>query len=150
MDIRETFPSKFLKASDLKGHEVIVTVDRVEFEPVGQGKEMKGVLYFQGKDKGMVLNKTNANKIVEITGSALTEEWKGQRIKLYPTETSFNGEMVDCVRVRPVGPKAMQMTKPAPDPTPTVDDSEFDADSIPFLWLVPFIMPTLAGVFYFC
>lgn len=134
-NINEAFPSKYLKASDLQGREVIVTMDRVDFEPVGQKKEMKAVLYFQGKDKGLVMNKTNANKITEITGSALTEEWRGQRIRLYPSETQFGGDMVDCIRIKPLNGSAMRMTKLAPPPPPPPQDDYYeplDESDIPF------------------
>jgi hypothetical protein len=121
-DIRDAFPSKYLKASDLKGAQVTVTMDHVDHEPVGQNKEMKAVLYFEGKEKGLVLNKTNANKIMEITGSPVTEEWQGQRIRLYPTETNFGGETVDCIRIRPANGQATRMAAPPPVAAPLTDD----------------------------
>ena len=126
-NINDAFPSKYLKASDLKGREVVVTMDTLKFEPVGQNKEMKAVLYFQGKDKGLVMNKTNANKITEIVGSALTEDWRGHRVKLYPTETSFQGDMVDCIRVRPANGSAFRMTKPVPPPAPPPPEPDDDS-----------------------
>ena len=137
-NINDAFPSKYLKASDLKGREVIVTIDRVTFEGVGQNREMKAIVYFAGKDKGMVLNKTNAKKIIEISGSAITEEWGGTQLKLYPTETEFAGETVDCIRVKPVGKSVMGRMTPAPPPPlpPPMDVSEHDGmvtdDEIPF------------------
>lgn len=135
-NINDAFPSNYLKASDLQGRDIVVTIDRVAFEAVGREKEMKAVIYFQGKQKGIVLNKTNAKKIIEITGSAITEEWAGCQIKIYPTETEFGGETVDCIRVKPVGKSAMKMT-PAPKAKPVAvaveDYSEpIDEDSIPF------------------
>ena len=117
-NINDAFPSNYLKASDLGGREVVVTIDRVTFEAVGREKEMKAVLYFVGKQKGIVLNKTNAKKIIEISGSAITEEWAGTSIKIYPTETEFGGETVDCIRIKPVGKQAITMTAPAPKPAP--------------------------------
>ena len=128
MDINSAFPSKYLKAGDLKGTEPTVTIDRVEFEPVGRDKEMKAVLYFRGKDKGLVLNKTNANKITQLTGSGITEEWDGFKIRLFATETTFAGDTVDCIRIKPaVAPK------PAPKPTPPPNAEAIpDDDEIPF------------------
>ncbi len=132
MNISEAFPSKYLKASDLAGSEPVVTIDRVEMEPVGQKKEMKAVLFFLGKEKGLVLNVTNSRKITELTGSGITEEWHGQRIRLYATETQFGGDTVDCIRIKGVTkPKMAPMTKPAP----AADDREVDYhddDSVPF------------------
>ena len=131
-NINDAFPSNYLKASDLGGRQVVVTIDRVEFEPVGRDKEVKPVLYFVGKTKGVVLNKTNGRKITEITGSAMTEEWVGSAITIYPTETEFAGETVECIRVKPVAkgvPKMGRMTKPDPAPSSPVED---DDGSIPF------------------
>lgn len=134
--INDAFPSKYLKASDLKGAEPVVTMDRVEYEPVGQDKEMKAVLYFVGKEKGLVLNKTNANKITQLAQSPVTEDWHGQQIKLYPTETSFGGEMVDCIRVKAATrPGQRPAPKPVPPPPPVEDfvgDDELTDDQIPF------------------
>jgi hypothetical protein len=140
-NINDAFPSKYLKASDLQGQEPVVTMDRVEFEPVGHKREMKGVLYFVGKDKGLVLNKTNATKIIDLSGTAITEEWNGVRIRLYATETTFGGDTVDCIRIKPVA-KPLGMTKatppkpkPAPPPVESDDDDlpvQVSDDEIPF------------------
>lgn len=136
-NINDAFPSNYLKASDLQGRELVVTILKVTFEAVGREKEMKAVIYFEGKQKGIVLNKTNAKKIIEITGSAITEEWGGCQIKIYPTETEFGGETVDCIRVKPVGKPAMRMT-PTPKPPPvTAPPAEPEppplySDDIPF------------------
>lgn len=115
-NINAAFPSKYLSASDLNESEVTVTMDKVTFEEVGKDKDMKPILYFAGKTKGLVLNKTNARKITEITGSGITEEWAGQQIRLYPTETTFGGDVVECIRVKPVGKARMQRMTPAPPP----------------------------------
>src|SRR3990167_8394893 len=136
-NINDAFPSNYLKASDLQGREVVVTIDKVTFEAVGREKEMKAVLYLQGKQKGIVLNKTNAKKIIEISGSAITEEWSGVQVKLYPTETEFAGETVDCIRIKPVGKAAMRMTNSAPAPVTVPDDdpvysAPLTDDDIPF------------------
>lgn len=135
-NINDAFPSNYLKASDIKGAEPVVTIDHVAFEPVGRQREMKAVLYFAGKDKGLVLNKTNATKISQLTGSPETDDWTGMRIKLYATETEFGGETVECVRIKaapPNGnrPAAAPKPKPAPVREPGSDD-ELGADDISF------------------
>lgn len=129
-NINDAFPSNYLKASDIKGATPIVTIDHVAFEPVGKQKEMKAVIYFKGKEKGMVLNKTNATKITQLAGSPQTEDWDGTRLMLYATETEFAGETVECVRIKPV-PANKQPQKPvAPPPEPDVEPLN-DSD-IPF------------------
>lgn len=136
-NINDAFPSKYLRASDLKGQQPVVTMSAVKFEAVGQSRDMKAVLYFEGKDKGVVLNKTNANKITEIVGSALTEDWRGHQIRLYPSVTTFQGEEVECIRVKAVNTPAMKMTRqPPPPPPPAEFDDSHSApltdDDVPF------------------
>ncbi len=132
-NINDSFPSNYLKASDLQGRSVVVTIDRVAFEPVGRDREMKAVIYFIGKEKGVVLNKTNARKIIEVTGSALTEDWQGHAIVIYPTETEFAGESVECIRVKPVNKAAMGRMTPNPPPAArrTTPDHEYAVERMP-------------------
>jgi hypothetical protein len=127
VNIDSAFPSNYLKASDLGDSSPVVTIDRMEIEPVGRNKEMKPVLYFEGKEKGLVLNKTNAVKIASLVGTKDTDEWAGQRVRLYATETEFGGESVECIRIKAAGPSNGAAPKPKAAP---VDD--LDADSIPF------------------
>lgn len=128
MNVNEAFPSQYLKASDLQGQQPIVTIDRVEFEAVGQKREMKPVLYFHGKDKGMVLNKTNAKNISNLVGSFETDEWAGFRIKLYSANVEFQGETVESIRIKAAPPASGNgAAAVAPPPAPAVN-----ADDIPF------------------
>lgn len=100
-NIRDAFPSRFLRPEDLKGAEPVVTIDRVAFEVVGRKRERKAILHFVGKEKGLVLNRTNADALTKILGSALTEEWQARRIRLYATTTKFGNDTVDCIRIKP-------------------------------------------------
>ena len=126
-NINEAFPSNYIKASDLNGQQPTVTIDRVEFEPVGQQREMKPILYFVGKEKGMVLNKTNSKKIAEIAGSPDTDDWRGVHVKLFSTEVDFQGETVEAIRI-----KAPNAAKAKPKPEPTMDRDDVFDDSVPF------------------
>jgi hypothetical protein len=140
MNLNDAFPSKFLKASDLHGAEPIVTIDKVLFEPVGRSREMKPVVYFVGKEKGLILNVTNGRKITDLCGSEETDDWTGKKIKLYSTETEFAGETVDCIRIKAAAvvkpAKANgKAAKPAPPPVvePETDDfNDVDESEIPF------------------
>lgn len=133
-NIDEAFPSNYLKASDLKGQQPIVSIDRVEFEPVGRAKEMKPILYFEGKDKGLVLNKTNSNNIKGLAGSSETDEWTGLRVRLYSTHVEFNGESVEAIRVKAAPPSgaAPRATRQAPPPVDTEPMEPITDDEIPF------------------
>ncbi len=105
MNINEVFPSKYLKASDLQGKKITVTISHVEMDDIGDGT--KPVLYFAGKDKGLVLNKTNA-AVIAHQHSPETDGWKGKEIKLYSAPVSFKGQMVDGLRVETVVPEATE------------------------------------------
>ena len=67
----DAFKGNYLKAQDIMGKRVAVKIETVEMEEVGQGndKSEKPVLHFKGKDKGLVLNKTNWSRIAEFLGS---------------------------------------------------------------------------------
>lgn len=137
MNIQTAYPSNYLRADDLNGKAVNVVIDRIEMEEVGQGrnKETKPVIYFKGKEKGLVCNKTNANTIAKLYGGE-TDEWIGNSITLKPAEVEFQGEMVLSIRVSPMKPTA-PAAKPVAKATPTqpdpVDDAPADDGSeIPF------------------
>lgn len=99
MNINESFPSKYLKAVDLKGRKIKVQIERIEIEKLGD--DTKPVIYFLGKDKGLVLNKSNAMIITSVFGPE-TNDWEGQQIYLYSAKVAFNGQMVDALRVEVV------------------------------------------------
>ncbi len=100
MNINDQFPSKWLKASDLQGKEIVVTIDRVAMESMQEGQgETKPVIYFAGKEKGLVCNKTNAGAITAAYGQE-TDGWHGKKIVLFSQKVSFQGQITDGLRVR--------------------------------------------------
>lgn len=105
MDINSCFPGSYLKASDLMNRTVKCVIDKVQIEVIGE--EEKPVLYFIGKDKGLVLNKTNSGSISALYGSE-TDAWEGKEVKLYPTKVSFQGSMVDAIRIKIEPPEASE------------------------------------------
>ena len=96
MNINAAFPGSYLKAGDLQGRRVTVTMAHVAIEELGG--EHKPVLYFEGKERGLVLNKTNANIIAELHGPE-TDDWAGRKITIYPARVEFQGKIVDAIRV---------------------------------------------------
>jgi hypothetical protein len=108
MKISETFPSKYLKASDLQGRDVKVVMQHVEMEKLGD--DLKPILYFKGKDKGLCLNKTNSNTIADAYGDD-TDDWGDQPLVLFSVMVDFQGKVGPAIRVR--APTARDR-KPAP------------------------------------
>ncbi len=122
--ISEAFPSQYLKCADLDGKPWNMKIRTVSMEDLGQGndKEAKAVVYFDSAQKGLVLNKTNANVIVDAYGK-MTEDWEGKTIEVYPARVEFKGNLVDGIRVR-------IQQEAQPDAAPMAD-GEPD-DEIPF------------------
>ena len=99
MKMSDAFPSKFLKASDLGNNQVVVEIWKVKMEEIGQDRESKPVIYFRGKDKGLVLNKVNTETIAGLVGSWESDEWPGHKIKLGTAKVEFQGKRTDGIRV---------------------------------------------------
>lgn len=127
MNIDQSFPSKYLKASDIGDAQPVVQIARVTVEAVGREQEQKPIVYFVGKSKGVVLNKTNARAIAQIAGSNETDDWTGIAVQLYVAQVEFSGESMEAIRIR--APKQRAAAPVAPKPAPI---SEADEDSIPF------------------
>ena len=100
--------SKWLKASDLKKDgkpiKARLTIDRPEVVEFKDNTKKVGI-FFVGKEKGLILNKTNASLIAEQYGQDMLD-WKGKSISIYPTTTDFGGERVECIRVEQAIPAA--------------------------------------------
>jgi hypothetical protein len=110
MKIGAAFPGQYLKAADLQGKRATVVISKVEMEDIGG--DQKPVLHFEGKDRGLVLNKTNAHSISMIAGTDETDDWEGTTVVLFPSKTEFQGKRVDCIRVDPPdNPPAVKLPK---------------------------------------
>lgn len=131
MKISEEMPSKYLKAADLQGREVKVIMANVEREKIGD--DTKLVLYFKGKDRGVVLNKTNAFTISEAYGDD-TEDWYDQEIILLSVMVDFQGKVGPAIRMR--APTARDRKKADPissgPPAGHPANEPLDDDAIPF------------------
>ena len=99
MNINDVFPSKYLKASDLDGHKIKLTIKSVEMEEIGTDE--KPVLYFEGKKKGLVLNKTKG-AVLAASYSPETDGWVGKEIAIFPGQVNFQGQMVPSITVEVV------------------------------------------------
>lgn len=99
-------PSDMLNAIDLQGREVHLEIEAVAAgELTGQKgrKAKKPIVKFKGKEKKFALNKTNGKAIARMYGKE-TDAWIGKWITLYTTTTEYDGDTIECIRVRPVAP----------------------------------------------
>ena len=67
-------------------------------EKVGDDGD-KPALHFVGKDKALILNKTNTNMIAYRYGQE-TDAWMGQQIGLHVEPVQFKDKIVDAIRVQ--------------------------------------------------
>jgi hypothetical protein len=107
--------SRYFKAADDLDQPLVLTIEKVKRETLKNGdrEDTKPVAYFEGTEKGLVLNMTNWDSIADIAGDGDTDEWPGVKVELFASTVSVKGEVKACVRVR--APKAK---KPVAKPTP--------------------------------
>ena len=89
MDVTDFMGSSdYLKAADLKGKSVNVTVKDVctaTFNNDGKDQD-KLVLFFKGRDKGVVLNVTNTRAMAAAYGPE-SDKWEGKKVVLSVRQT---------------------------------------------------------------
>ena len=120
MNIHGAFPSTYLRHADLQGRRIVVTIERITIETMGDGenKDTKPVVYFVGAKKAMAFNKTNALEVAMAYGDE-TDNWVGKQIEVFPSMTQYKGVPTPCIRVRPVypaGPTGVTASPPAAPP----------------------------------
>lgn len=98
INMNEAFPSKWLKADDID-RETTVTIQDVTMENIGDD-DRKPVIWFEGYDKGMVLNKTNANNVSGLYG-ADSDGWIGKSMLLATAMVDFQGRSTRALRLYP-------------------------------------------------
>ena len=110
MDLNDVYTGSSLKAQDLKGQEVTVTIS--EWQVVEFDESKKIVLSFKESERTLVCNKTNGSTIGDLHGTKL-DGWVGKRITLMPAQTDWAGKQVPCIRVK-LTPPADAERQPLP------------------------------------
>jgi len=121
----------FLKTEDLQGRAVRVVIEAIQIEEVKgeDGIEKKLVAHFVGKDKALILNRTNCEMLEQIIGTDDYASWAGHRVVLYPTTTKFGAKTVPCLRMRSEQAPA---PPPPPPPPPAREPGIDDGDDLGF------------------
>lgn len=98
--------SDWLSAAELPaGREVRVSISEIVEVAFKQGEAPKLGVKFKGKEKGIVLNKTNAKRIAHVHGPD-TGAWVGKEVFLYSELVEYQGKEVLGIRVRVLMPEA--------------------------------------------
>lgn len=125
MNINEAFPSKYLKAADIPEEGRVCVISHVDEEEVGRDKEVRPILYFEGVEKGVVLNKTNATNISKLYG-AETDDWVGKKVMIGTAWVDFNGQSTEGIRIYP--PKRSSPNAPLGKSAPTAGNGSQQFD----------------------
>jgi hypothetical protein len=102
--------SEYLRKEDFPEPETLTIAEVREEEVQAPGKEpkLKVILYFEERQKGLVLNLANGAVLELITKSDLPDKWVGTRVRVYhDPDVEFGGKKVGGIRIAPV-------RKPAP------------------------------------
>ena len=111
MTSTDEFFGNYLKSEYFsKGEEMNLTIKDVKIERVGREEdiEKKIVVYFSGlradlSEKGLGMNKVNAEAIVEIAKTKIVEQWVGVQVCLYiDPNVMFGGKRVGGIRIKAV------------------------------------------------
>ena len=97
--VSELYPDRWLKARHLGGKAVTVKIAGVSVEelrlPDGS-KKIAAILAFPKTDKRLILNKTQCQAMIAVTGTERLGEWAGHSITLAPA-TAPNGK--DTIKI---------------------------------------------------
>lgn len=119
--VAELYPSPWLGPGDLAGRAVTVTIARVDIEdirnPQTAEKEPRAVVTFERAQKRLILNKTQAHRLAEITGSEAFDAWAGARVILRPGLAPNRREtiVIDPAPVATAPPAQPSTPRPAPE-----------------------------------
>ena len=97
VDYDQLFPGRFIKAGELLGKKVTLTITDVDMEDLmGEDNKpkAKAIVAFKETEKQLVMCKTNGISLKAMFGKKLSE-WLGKRVTLFPD--TWNGE--PCTRV---------------------------------------------------
>lgn len=96
VDWDQLYPGRFLKAGELQGKKITLTIKAVDLDELegDKGKQIKGVISFEETTRQIALNKTNGICLREMFGRLLPK-WPGKRVTWF--QDMWNGD--ECIRV---------------------------------------------------
>lgn len=94
-DYSDCYGGRFVKAADIT-KPFNGTIERAERTEVEKGRP-KVVVYFEGRDKGFVLNATRFAFLCELAKSKDTDDWPGLTVGVSRGRVNFAGKMVDAI-----------------------------------------------------
>ncbi len=107
--------SKFLTQNDVEPPKLVTieSYEEIDVSMESQPTELKWVLMFKELPKPLVMNFTNGQNLLAITGSEDFDDWIGQKVVLYNDKTvSFGNKITGGIRIRAsLTAETQQLTK---------------------------------------
>lgn len=98
--VSKEFPNRFVSGDEIGKAIVPVKIVTTKQEVVNAGTKEEDkvlVVYFEGKERGVRLNKTRANEIKDIVGSDDTDDWVGKEMFMKAEPQKAFGEWVNAI-----------------------------------------------------
>jgi hypothetical protein len=122
-DLDQAYGSRFLQASDIGDKKIRSKISRVRKEDMTDRetgkKKVRFVIFFESIDKGLILNATNKNMLVDALGKQ-PASWIGASVGIFvDPNVTYGNKRTGGLRLRvltpPAGkPAAAPATKPLP------------------------------------
>jgi hypothetical protein len=95
----------FISSFDFEdGQETTLEIIKVTLEdaidPITKNTKKLISLILKGTDRIMALNKTNAKRITELTGTHIVDKWKGFKITIIKKPIKCFGKDQFCLRIK--------------------------------------------------
>jgi hypothetical protein len=117
MKMNDAYPSTYVKADQITSP-VEVVIDRVELCELGEDR--KPVVFFQGKDAGVVLSKSRFGQLVEICQAEDSDDWRGSPVILTTEPSFYAGKPCRALKFeRSARTPVPAPAEPAPVPAPS-------------------------------
>jgi hypothetical protein len=130
----DVFPSEYYNSGDVKNGSILLTIDHVRIEPVGNGTNIsdKCVAYFrEPNSKKLVVTSTKFDAIALIAKSDDTENWADVQIVLELGQANYQGKLVDAINIRAPRRPSKLAAPAAPITRPPTSEADLD-DEISF------------------
>jgi hypothetical protein len=122
--LAEFYRDRWLNPTHLRGR-TLATIEHLSAEVVGRKQERVPVLHLRNLPP-LILNRTNAQRLVEAMGTPDYHQYRGRRVALYVADEDWDGKPRKVVRLEAT--EVPPRTAPAGEPMPEAEP-EPDADA---------------------
>jgi hypothetical protein len=112
----DLYGGKYLTAADIED-DIVGEIENAVVEKMRDGSH-KVVVTLEGEDRGIVLNKTRAKALLDMSGSKDYADWIGLKVKVTTVPTAFGAETVQSIAFKKLPPKKKSLKEDLDDEIP--------------------------------